>query len=115
MAPLQCFDGAARFERNRYREERSDAPIQEIIGLLRRPLDRHASLAMTTKGVSSTAEPATHVGPSVVGDEDHAFCLKIGGRKRLDAVRPGPDPLSDSDRLNSVAEQFRTHGFDAPA
>jgi hypothetical protein len=51
LAPLQCFDGAARFERNRHRAERSDAAIQGIIGLLRRPLDRQASLAMTTKGV----------------------------------------------------------------
>jgi hypothetical protein len=62
VAPLQRFDGAARFDRNRYREERSDAAIQGIVGIARREtggvlpnalsaaaLDRHASLAMTTE------------------------------------------------------------------
>jgi hypothetical protein len=33
---------------SRHREERSDAAIQAIEGLGRWPLDRHASLAMTT-------------------------------------------------------------------
>jgi hypothetical protein len=49
LAPLRRFDRAACFDRNRHREERSDAAIQQIIGLLRRPLDRHAPLAMTTE------------------------------------------------------------------
>jgi hypothetical protein len=51
--------------------------------------------------------------PSVVGDDDHRFCLQFGGRKHLDAVRADPGPLCDVGGRDSVPLEFRLHFLDA--
>ena len=49
---------------------------------------------------------------SVVGDDDHWFCLQVGGGIGLNAVRPGAGPLCDVGQGNAVAPEFPPHGLD---
>ena len=51
---------------------------------------------------------------SIVGDDNHLFCLQFAGRIGLDAAQYRSRPLADRDRRNSVAVKFRSHALDSP-